>query len=304
MKILICDKMAEEGIEMLAKAGFYVDYRPKITYEELLRVVEEYDAIIVRSRTKVTREIIEAGKKLRVIGRAGVGLDNIDLKAAEERGIKVLNTPEALTNAVAELTIGLIISVARGIHKGHLHLTKGEWIKSQLLGTELIGKTIGIIGFGRIGRRVAEIAKVFKMNILVYDIVKPPESLLEKFGAKLVELEELLTRSDIVTLHVPATEATLHMINEERLKTMKRDAILINTARGSVVDEKALIKALKEGWIRGAALDVFEEEPPKNKDLLALDNILLTPHIGSQTKEAQVMAAVTIAEKVAAALKE
>ncbi len=304
MKILVCDKMAEEGLEALARAGFYVDYRPKITPEELLRVVKEYDAIIVRSRTKVTKEVIDAAEKLKVIGRAGVGLDNIDLKAAEERGIKVLNTPEALTNAVAELTIGLMISAARGIHKGHLHLKKGEWIKGELLGTELAGKTLGIIGFGRIGRRVAEIARAFGMKVLIYDIVKPDGKLLEKLGAELVELDDLLKRSDFVTLHVPATESTYHMIDERRLRMMKKTAILINTARGSVVDEKALVKALKEGWIRAAALDVFEEEPPKNEELLALDNVLLTPHIGSQTREAQVMAAVGIAEKVAAALKE
>lgn len=304
MKVLVCDKMAEEGLEALAKAGFYVDYRPKITPEELLKVAKEYDAMIVRSRTKVTKKVIQVAKRLKVIGRAGVGLDNIDLKAANERGIKVLNTPEALTNAVAELTIGLMISTARGIHRGHLHLKRGEWIKGELLGTELAGKTLGIIGFGRIGRRVAEIAKAFRMRILVYDIVKPSKELLEKFNAEFVELEDLLERSDFVTLHVPATESTYHMIDEKRLKVMKKTAILINTARGSVVDEKALIKALKEGWIGAAALDVFEEEPPKDKELLGLDNVLLTPHIGSQTKEAQVMAAMAIAEKVTIALKE
>lgn len=303
MKVLVCDELAEEGLETLARAGLYVDYRPKISDEELTKIIKDYDAIIVRSR-KISKEIIQAAERLKVIGRAGVGLDNIDLKAANDRGIEVFNTPDALTNATAELTIGLMISAAREIHKGHLHMKKGEWIKSKILGTELAGKTLGIIGFGRIGRRVAELAKAFGMKILVYDIAALPKELLEKFNAEAVELDELLKRSDFVTLHVPATDSTYHMINERRLKLMKKTAILINTSRGSVVDERALIKALKEGWIRAAALDVFEEEPPKNEELLSLNNVLLTPHIGSQSKEAQVLVAVTIAEKVATALKE
>ncbi len=303
-RILVCDKMAKEGLETLSKAGFYVDYRPQITKEELLKVIGSYDAVIVRSRTKITKEVIELGKKLKVIGRAGVGLDNIDVKTAKERNIKVLNAPEALSNAVAELTIGLMISLARGIHKGHLHLRKGEWIKNQLLGTELYGKTLGIIGFGRIGRRVAKLAHALGMKILVYDIVKPEEEELRSVEAKLVSLDELLSSSDFVSLHVPATPETYHLINEEKLRKMKKDAYLINTSRGSVVNEEDLVRALREGWIKGAALDVFEEEPPKNEALLSLENVLLTPHIGSQTKEAQVQTAISIAEKVISALKE
>jgi D-3-phosphoglycerate dehydrogenase len=296
--------MEREGIEALARAGFYVDYKPQITKEELLETVAEYDALIVRSRTKVTRDVIEASKKLKVIGRAGVGLDNIDIQAAKEKGITVVNTPEVLTNAVAELTIGLMLTVARGIAEGHRYLKKGEWIKSKLLGTELRGKTLGIIGFGRIGKRLARLAHAFDMRILVYDVVKPEEKALEEVEAKLVDVDDLLSNSDFISLHIPATPENRHFIDIEKLKKMKSSAFLINTARGSIIKEEDLVKALKNGLIKGAALDVYEKEPPTNTELLSLENVVLTPHIGSQTKEAQVNAALTIADKVISLLKE
>ena len=303
-RILICDKMEQKGIEALARAGFYVDYKPQITKEELLTIAAEYDALIVRSRTKVTRNVIEAGKRLKVIGRAGVGLDNIDLQAAKERGITVVNTPEVLTNAVAELAIGLMLTVARGIAEGHRHLKKGEWIKSKLLGTELLGKTLGIVGFGRIGRRLAQLAHAFGMKILVYDVIRPKEKALEEVEAKLVDIDHLLSNSDFISLHIPATLENYHFIDIEKLKKMKSQAFLINTARGSIIKEEDLVKALKNGLIKGAALDVYEKEPPTNTELLSLENVVLTPHIGSQTKEAQVNAALTIADKVISLLKE
>lgn len=303
-RILICDKMEQKGIEALVRAGFYVDYKPQITKEELLTIAAEYDALIVRSRTKVTRNVIEAGKRLKVIGRAGVGLDNIDLQAAKERGITVVNTPEVLTNAVAELAIGLMLTVARGIAEGHRHLKKGEWIKSKLLGTELLGKTLGIVGFGRIGRRLAQLAHAFGMKILVYDVIRPKEKALEEVEAKLVDIDHLLSNSDFISLHIPATLENYHFIDIEKLKKMKSQAFLINTARGSIIKEEDLVKALKNGLIKGAALDVYEKEPPTNTELLSLENVVLTPHIGSQTKEAQVNAALTIADKVISLLKE
>lgn len=301
-KILICDGFDEEGIKRLSEAGFEVAYMPKITHEELLTRIEGFDVVVVRSRTKIMKDVIEKGKNLKIIGRAGVGLDNIDVKAAEASGIKVFNTPEALTNAAAELTIGLMVALARRITRGDAGIKEGRWLKNELMGDELRGKVLGIIGTGRIGLTVARIARAFEMEIIGHDIIIPDEKVLRELGLKMVSLDTLLASSDYVTLHVTLTDDTYHMMGEEELKKMKRTAYLINTSRGAVVDEEALLNALKGGLIRGAALDVFEVEPPTSSELVKLPQVVATPHIGAQTKEAQRLAATLLAEKIAQAL--
>jgi len=297
-KILVCDPVHEEGIEKLKQAGFEVDVNPTITPEQLTKIVSNYDALIVRSRTKVTKEIIEAGRRLRVIGRAGAGLDNIDLETAKQRGITVLSTPEALAEAVAELTIGLIISLARSIPLADRTLKEGKWIKKKLMGWQLEDKTLGTIGLGKIGERVAKIAKALGMKILITEIIPLSPELLKELETEVVPLKELLQRSDVITLHVPLTSQTYHMIGAKEFQLMKNEAFLVNTSRGAIVDEKALLTALKSGKIGGAALDVYEVEPPRDLELIRLPNVVCTAHIGAQTKEAQNAAASMIAEKV------
>jgi len=302
-KILVCDSIHEDGIKKLKQAGFEVEVNPTISAEQLKNVAAHYDILIVRSRTQVTKEIMQAGKNLRVIGRAGAGLDNIDVTSAEEKGILVLNTPEAPAEAVAELTIGLMLSLARDISLADRTLKEGKWLKKELMGWELKGKTLGTIGLGNIGEKVAKIAKTFGMKILISKRTPPPQELLKELEAEFVSLNDLLQRSDIVTIHVPLTPQTEHMIGEKEIALMKHGAFLINTSRGTIVDEKALLKALKSGKLKGAALDVFEFEPPKDLALVTLPQVVCTPHIGAQTEEAQREASILIAEKVINALK-
>ncbi len=302
ISVLICDLIHEDGIRALREAGFNVDVNPKISFDELKDIVSNYDVIIVRSRTKVTKEIIEAGAKLKVIARAGSGLDNIDVEAALRRGITVLNAPEAVTEAVAELTIGLMLSLARMIPYADRAIKEGGWPKEGLIGWELKGKTLGIVGFGRIGKRVAEIAKVMGMEVLVTKRSPLAPEVLKELGVELVSLQELLKRSDVITLHVPLTPETYHMIGEKEIELMKNGAFLINTSRGAIVDEEALLKALQSGKLRGAALDVYEVEPPIGRALVKLPNVVCTPHIGSQTVEAQRLVAILTAEKIVKAL--
>lgn len=297
-RILVCDPIAETGLHLLKRAGFHVDVRLDLTSDELKREIGKYDAVIVRGRTLITREHVEAGKQLKVIARAGVGLDNIDVSAARERGIEVVTAAEVPAPSVAELTIGLLIALARRIPEADRGLKEGKWLKKRLAGVLLSGKTIGIVGFGRIGGRVAKIARAMGMRILVTD-PRPDEKALREVGGEAVPLREILRNSDVVTLHVPLTAETHHMIGEQELRLMKKGAFLINTSRGPVVDEGALLRALKEGWIAGAALDVYEVEPPTNLELLKLPNIVCTPHVGSETKETQEEIAKVIAEKLA-----
>jgi len=298
IKVLVCDSIHEEGVERLKQAGFEVHVNPAISGEELKQIVSEYDALIVRSRTKVTKEIIQAGKRLKAIGRAGAGLDNIDVEAAEKRGITVLNTPEALAEAVAELTIGLMISLARSIPLADQTMKGGKWIKKELMGWQLQGKTLGTVGLGNIGERVARIAKAFGMKILITKRTPPAPEVLRELEAEFVPLSELLQRSDIVTLHVPLTPETHHMISKKEFQTMKDGAFLINTSRGAIVDEKALLDALQSGKLGGAALDVYEVEPPTDLALIRFPNVVATPHIASQTLESQNEAALMITEKL------
>lgn len=297
-KILVCDPVHEEGIEKLKQAGFEVDVKPTITPEQLTKIVSNYDALIVRSRTKVTKEIIEAGRRLRVIGRTGMGLDNIDIETAKKKDIMVFNIPEASANAAAELTIGLIISLARSIMRADHSMKEGKWIKKQLMGWELRDKTLGIIGLGNVGGRVAKIAKALGMKILITKRTPPAPELLMELEAEFVMLKELLQRSNVVTIHVPLTPQTKHMIGAQEIQLMKKGAFLINTSRGAIVDEKALLDALKSGKLGGAALDVYEIEPPKDLSLMKLPNVICTPHIGAQTERTQRITAVSIAEKI------
>lgn len=299
VRVLVASRIHENGIEILRSAGLEVITAEEPPEGELIKAIRGVHGLIVRSKPPVTRRVIEAADSLIVIGRAGVGVDNIDVEAAKARGIEVLTSPEASTQSVAELTIGLMLAVARKIAFCDRRIRSGEWPKKHAVGFELYGKTLGVIGAGRIGSTVARIARLgFNMTVLYYDVARNTR-LEEEIGAKYTPLEELLRQADIVTIHVPLTEGTRHMINEEKLKLMKKTAILINTSRGAVVDTNALIKALREGWIAGAGLDVFEEEPlPLNHPLLGLENVVLTAHIGASTEEAQERAGIDIAKKI------
>jgi D-3-phosphoglycerate dehydrogenase len=299
MKILVASRIHEKAIQLLKENGFEVTIVEEPNEDELARIIKGFDGLIVRSKPLVTKKVIESADRLKVIARAGVGLDNIDVKAAEQRGIALINAPESSTQSVAELAIGLMLAVARKIAFSDRRMREGYWAKKEAMGVELSGKTLGVIGAGRIGSAVARIAKYgFNMHILYYDVACR-DDLNKELGAECVSIEELLKRSDIVTIHVPLLPETRHMINEEKLRLMKKTAILINTSRGAVVDTAALVKALSEGWIAGAGLDVFEEEPlPKDHPLTKLDNVVLTPHIGASTKEAQEKAGVEVARKI------
>ncbi len=305
-KVLVCDSIHKEGIEKLKQAGLEVDVNFTISPEQLRRVIANYDALIVRSRTKVTKEILEAGKRLKVIGRAGVGLDNIDLETSEKRGIAVLNTPEAPADAVAELTIGMMISLARSIPLADQTMKEGKWIKKNLVGWQLKYKTLGTVGLGNIGERVARLAKTLGMKILITKRTPPSAELLRELEAEYIPLRDFssfLKRSDIVTLHVPLIPQTHHMIGAKEFQLMKDGAFLINTSRGAIVEEEALLEALQSGKLAGAALDVYKNEPPEDLSFVRLPNVVCTPHIGAQTREAQRAAAILIAEKIIDSLR-
>ncbi|MFQ5941103.1 MAG: D-2-hydroxyacid dehydrogenase [Nitrososphaerales archaeon] len=303
-RVLVCDEIDPKGIEIMKKSGLHVDYRPEIKPDELERSVSEYDILVVRSRTKVTKEVINGNPKMKIIARVGVGLDNIDVEYAKFKNIRVINAEVAAMNAVAELVIGLMLSLTRSIPMADAGIKNGKWLKKQLRGTELKGRYLGIVGVGKIGRRIGRIARGFGMNIIGYDIVPIDAQFVREVGLVKTDLDTLLSSADFVTLHVPLTDDTKHVINEQRLNLMKKTAYIINTSRGAVIDEQALYKALKEGTIAGAALDVFELEPPINDELIKLPNVVCTPHIGAQTVEAQELAANVIAERIIQILAE
>ncbi|MEM2878797.1 MAG: hydroxyacid dehydrogenase [Candidatus Hadarchaeales archaeon] len=296
VRILVSDKIHEDGLEILREFA-EVDVLTGLTPEQLIAKIGDYDAIVVRSATKVTADVIAAGRRLKAIGRAGVGLDNIDAKAAESRGIAVMNSPEASTVAVAELTIGLMLSYARKIPRADSGTKLGKWEKKELMGTELRGKVLGIIGTGKIGKSVGRIAAAFRMKLLLYDAVRD-EEFAREVGGKYVDLETLLKDSDYVTIHVPLTPETRHMIGRGELSLMKPTAVLVNTSRGAIVDEKELVAALSEKRIGGACLDVFEKEPLTESPLFSMQNTVLTPHIAASTVEAQKEAAIVVAQKM------
>lgn len=298
MKILITDPIAKEGVELLKGAGFQVDEKPGLPKEELINTIPEYDAIIVRSATKVTEDVIEAAKNLKVIGRAGVGLDNVDRKAAEGKGIKVFNTPQATSISVAELALAMMFANARPVVKGTTTLKEGKWEKKKLKGFELYEKTLGIIGIGRIGKELAKRAKALGMRALAYDPYVSSSDV-----AEITSLDNLLEESDFISIHTPLTDETRHMISKKEFEKMKDGVVLVNCARGGIVDEDALYEALQSGKVKSAGIDVYEEEPPLGNKLLELENVVLTPHIGAQTSEGQKRAGVGVAEIVRDALK-
>jgi D-3-phosphoglycerate dehydrogenase / 2-oxoglutarate reductase len=297
VRVLICDHVEVDKLSL--GPGIVADYRPTITKEELLSVAGEYDAFIIRSRTKVDRAVLDRATKLKLVARPGTGLDNVDVEYAKAKGVTVVNSPESLVEAVAEHVLGLMLAVSRKTVQADAGTKAGKWEKNALVGRELKGKVLGIIGLGRIGRRIGEVAKVVGMEILVYDVIALPQEVLAGLGAKVVSLDELFSASDYITLHVPMTPETSRLVGPARLAQMKKGAVLVNTSRGGVVDEEALAAALREGRIGGAALDVFETEPPSGA-ILTAPNIILTPHIGGQTEEAQENAITVIGEKVKA----
>ncbi|MFW9936517.1 MAG: hydroxyacid dehydrogenase [Candidatus Thorarchaeota archaeon] len=308
MKILISDKLQDEGIEIFQKNGFEVVKKFSITNEELKKDIENYDGIVVRSRTKLTAEVLENAKNLKVIGRAGVGLDNIDLQKAKEMNIEVVNTPEAPAITVAEFALGLMLSLARYISVADKTMHRGEWNKSQYLGYTLNGKKLGLIGFGNIAKALAKRAIALGMDVGVYSRFSAGPPAIEEaknIGCKIyATVEDLLKTAEIISLHLPSTPQTENLINEERIGLMKENAIIINTARGQLIDEKALLDALKSKKIGGAAIDVYKKEPLDDDDLWKFEeNLILTPHIASQSKENQVEAAIMVAEKIVNFLK-
>jgi len=297
-KVIICDTIDDAGVTILKKAGLIVEYKPDIESDELMTSVRDCDVIIVRSRTKITKKVIDSASIVKIIARVGVGLDNIDTNYAESKGIKILNASEAAMNAVSELVIGHMLALSRNIPKANDGIKNGKWLKKELVGGELRGKYLGIVGVGNIGRNVGRIAKCLRMNLLGYDIYPINQDYVREVGLIKTDLRTLLENSDFVTFHVPLTEKTRHLINSETLSYMKPTAFLINTSRGEIIDEESLFRTLSDKGIAGAALDVFEVEPPTNTNLLQLPNIICSPHIAAQTKEAQELASIVIAEKV------
>ena len=297
MKVLIADAINEKGIENLKEvAEVVVD--TEITPEELANTIHEYNGIIVRSRTKLTADIIKKADNLQIIARAGVGVDNIDLDAATEKGIMVVNSPESTSVTVAEHTMGLILSMARKISIADKSVKDGKWEKKKFMGVELRNKTLGVIGMGRIGSQVVNRCKAFGMDAMAYDPYLP-EEVAKQMGVDLTDLETVLKNSDFITIHVPLTPETKHSISKEQFELMKDTAYIVNCARGGIIDEDALYDALKNDKIGGAALDVYEDEPPaENSKLFELDNIVLTPHIAASTKEAQRDAAIIVADEI------
>ena len=297
-KVLVCDSIDKIGVEILTKAGMIVDYQPDIALEKLMSLVSVYDVLVVRSRTNVSKDVIENGNSLKVIARVGVGLDNVDTNYAKSKNIQVINAQEAATNAVSELVIGSMISLARLIPYAHSELSKGNWIKKSLMGTELSGKYLGIVGVGNIGRNVGRIARALRMNIIGYDIYPISREYINEVSMINADLNTLVESSDFITIHVPLSSDTYHLFDKKLLSRMKKSGYIINTSRGGIVDEIALHDLLKDQKIAGAGLDVFEIEPPTNRKFLEMPNVLGTPHIGAQTKEAQELAARVIAEKL------
>jgi D-3-phosphoglycerate dehydrogenase / 2-oxoglutarate reductase len=301
-KILLTDGLAPisdpdllASVELIDKKG--------ISPEELLDIVPEMDAVIVRSRTKITEAVLAKGENLKVVGRMGVGVDNIDLKAAAAHGVTVVNAPVATTISVAELTMGLMLCLIRELPKADRGMKAGEWLKKELVGLELYNKTLGVIGFGHIGEVVAARAKAFGMHIIACDPVRSPEA-IQAAGAEPVSFDALLERSDVITMHIPHIATTHYLVNEASISKMKDGVIIICAARGGVIEESALLAALDSGKVFGAALDVFEKEPPGAEPLPMHPKVIATPHIGAQTKEAQLRAGYDIVSEVIAVLEE
>lgn len=301
MKVIITDKLAKEGIQILKDAGLEVNEAWDIPKDKLLDIIGEYDAIIVRSGTKVRGELLERATNLKVVGRAGVGLDNVDLVKTKERGIKVHNTPAATSVSVAELAFTFLLVMTRDVITGTNAIRRGEWPKAQLKSTEIMDKTLGVIGFGRIGRQLAKRGVSFGMKVIAFDIIVPePEP-----GVVFTKvIDEVFEQADYISLHTPLLPATRHMISKDQFNKMKKGVYIIDCGRGGVMDLDALYDAIKDGIVNKAGLDVFEVEPIGKHKLFELPNVFGTPHIGAQTAEGQLRAGEQVAEKVVEALKK
>jgi D-3-phosphoglycerate dehydrogenase len=301
-RILVTEPIAAEGLAAL-RAGAEVDFRPELEKNKtaFLEALPAYDALVVRSGTKVTADVLAIGNRLRVVGRAGTGVDNIDVSAATERGIVVVNAPASNSVAVAELTLGLILALARSIPQSFHSMQAGKWERNRFMGSEVRGKTLGLVGLGRIGAEVARRARAMEMTVLAYDPVVSTDRAAQ-LGVTSLNLDEVLAQSDFVSIHVPLIDSTRNLFNAERLAQMKPTAFLINAARGGIIDEEALLTALNNGQLAGAALDVFEKEPPVNSPLIGHPRMIVTPHLGASTVEAQALTGVDVAEGVLAAL--
>ncbi len=308
MKILISDKLEDVGIKIFEDNGFEVIKKFTITKEELKNEIGDYDGIVIRSRTKLTADVLENAKNLKAIGRAGVGLDNVDINKATEMNIKVLNTPEAPAVSVAEFALGLMLTLARKISYADRTTHEAQWKKNECLGYTLNGKKLGLIGFGNIAKHLAKIAIAMGMEVGVYSRFSKGQVAIDEakeIGCSIYSsVEDLLKEAQVVSLHLPSSPQTENIINEERLKLMRRDSILINTARGNLIEDKALLNALKNKDIAGAALDVYRDEPLKDQEFINWnENLVLTPHIASQSIENQTAAAIMVAEKISNFLK-
>jgi len=303
MKILISDKMSNKVEDVLKSKSIDYDIKTGLEPNELKSIIDSYDGILIRSATKLTADMLENCSNLKVIGRAGVGVDNVDLDMATKNKILVMNTPLGNLEATAELTVGLMFSLYRHIHNANTSTHEGKWEKAKFMGTELKGKTLGIVGFGNIGQRVAEICKVIGMQILT-NSNSASEEVLNSFGAKKVSTEELLSSSDVLSLHTKLNDQTKNMLNKETIATMKSSSVIVNCARGGLINESDLKDALNNDVIAGAAIDVYETEPATENVMFGAKNLLLTPHLGASSKEAQSNVAIDVANQVADFLKD
>lgn len=303
-KVLASDKLSKDGIEIIKKAGFEIDSKTGLPEDELVKIIGDYDALIVRSETKVTPKIIKAGKKLRIIGRAGVGVDNIDLPSATAQGIIVVNSPEGNTIAAAEHTLAMMLSMARKIPQAYCSLVKDhQWDRSKFKGVELYGKTLGVVGLGKIGSHVAKCSIGLGMKVIAYDPFASQEH-ADNLGATLLKnIDEVLKNADFLTFHIPKTAETKNMINKEKFALMKKGVKIVNCARGGIIVEKDLAEACQSGQVGGAAIDVFETEPTTESPLFGLDNVVAVAHLGASTEEAQVNVAIDVAEQIVEVLK-
>ena len=289
LKILICDKIADAGIRLFEEKGYEVTKAWDTPKDKLSKIVGEYDALVVRSATKVKGDLIINGQNLKVIGRAGIGLDNVDLEKAKEMGITVVNTPQASSTSVAELAFGHLLALSRSIVKGTVTLREGKWAKKELKGVEVYGKTLGLIGYGNIAKIVEKVALALGMKVIV---------VRSRVYDRFVSLKEMLPKADFISIHIPLTPQTRHMLSKREFNMVKDGVMIIDCSRGGVVDQEALYQALVSGKVKAVATDVFEEEPPGKLKLLTLENVHATPHIGAQTEEAQLRAGVQVAERV------
>ncbi len=302
--VLICDQVDPILNKILESNGLGITYNPIITPIQIENTIKNFDIVVVRSRTKLTKKIIEKAEKCIIIARVGVGLDNIDLDTAKKNQIKVINAVEGTTTAVAELVLGLLLLLSRHIIKADSGIRHNQWLKKELIGSELKGKYLGIVGIGNVGKRLGRLAKGLNMNIIGYDTNKIDNLYSKEIGLIKTDLDTLLRSSDYVSLHVPLNSSTFHLIDEKKLSIMKKTSIIVNTSRGGIIDEIALYNSIKSCSIAGAALDVFENEPVLETKFSTLPNVILTPHIGAQTNEAQLLSANIIAEKIIQILRD